>query len=56
MIRKYQFDNNEPQINHSLRVALILSEEIKMNESDLVCSALLHDIFNKEELSQEIKD
>ena len=56
IIRKYQFDNTEPQINHSLRVALILSEEIKMNESDLVCSALLHDIFNKEELSQEIKD
>ncbi len=55
-VRKYQFDNTEPQINHSLRVALILSEEIKMNESDLVCSALLHDVFNKEELSQEIKD
>ena len=55
-VRKYQFDNTEPQINHSLRVALILSEEIKMNESDLVCSALLHDVFDKEELSQEIKD
>jgi (p)ppGpp synthase/HD superfamily hydrolase len=27
-----------------------------MNESDLVCSALLHDVFDKEELSQEIKD
>ncbi len=54
--RKYQFDNIEPQINHSLRVALILSEEIKMNDSDLVCSALLHDIFNKNELTQEIKD
>lgn len=54
--RKYQFDNIEPQINHSLRVALILSEEIKMNDSDLVCSALLHDIFNKNELNQEIKD
>jgi (p)ppGpp synthase/HD superfamily hydrolase len=56
IVRKYQFDETEPQINHSLRVALILSEEIKMNESDLVCSALLHDIFNKENLSQEIKD
>ena len=54
--RKYQFDNVEPQINHSLRVALILSEEIKMNDSDLVCSALLHDIFNKNEPTQEIKD
>ena len=56
IIRKYQSDVTEPQINHSLRVALILSEEIKMNESDLVCSALLHDIFNKEDLSQEIRD
>ena len=54
--RKYQFDNVEPQINHSLRVALILSEEIKMNDSDLVCSALLHDISNKNEPTQEIKD
>ncbi len=56
IIRKYQSDVTEPQINHSLRVALILSEEIKMNESDLVCSALLHDIFNKEDLSQEIRE
>ena len=56
IVRKYQSDDVEPQINHSLRVALILSEEIKMNESDLVCSALLHDVFNKEELSQETKD
>jgi (p)ppGpp synthase/HD superfamily hydrolase len=56
IIRKYQADNTEPQINHSLRVALILSEEINMNESDLVCSALLHDIFNKDEPSQDIKE
>jgi (p)ppGpp synthase/HD superfamily hydrolase len=56
IIRKYQSDVTEPQINHSLRVALILSEEIKMNDSDLVCSALLHDIFNKVDLSQEIRD
>ena len=27
-----------------------------MNETDLICSALLHDIFNKEEPSLEIKD
>src|SRR6476619_1907256 len=54
IIRKYQSDNTEPQINHSLRVALILSDEIKINESDLVCSALLHDIFNKDD-KKEIK-
>lgn len=56
IIRKYQADNIEPQINHSLRVALILSEEIKMNESDLVCSAILHDIFNDDELTQDVKE
>jgi len=56
IIRKYQSDNTEPQINHSLRVALILSDEIKINESDLVCSALLHDIFSKDELAQDVKD
>ncbi len=56
IVRKYQSDDVEPQINHSLRVALILSEEINMNESDLVCSALLHDVYNKEELSQETKE
>ena len=56
IIRKYQSDDIEPQINHSLRVALILSDEIKINESDLVCSALLHDIFNKDELTQDVKD
>jgi (p)ppGpp synthase/HD superfamily hydrolase len=56
MTRKYQYDKIEPQINHSLRVALILNEEMNSNSSDLVCSALLHDIFNKQEVSNETKD
>jgi GTP pyrophosphokinase len=30
-------------INHSLRVALILAEELKMRDTDLICAALLHD-------------
>ncbi len=55
-IRKYQFDESEPTINHSLRVALILTEEIKIIESDLVSSALLHDIFNNQNINQEVKD
>lgn len=33
----------EPYINHPLRVSLILSEELKKNDADLVCAALLHD-------------
>ena len=56
MTRKYQYDKIEPQINHSLRVALILNEEMNSNSSDLVCSALLHDIFNKQEVPNETKD
>jgi (p)ppGpp synthase/HD superfamily hydrolase len=56
MTRKYQYDKVEPQINHSLRVALILNEEMNSNSSDLVCSALLHDISNKQEISHETKD
>ena len=56
MTRKYQYDKIEPQINHSLRVALILNEEMNSDSSDLVCSALLHDIFNKQEIPKETKD
>ena len=56
MTRKYQYDKIEPQINHSLRVALILNDEMNSDSSDLVCSALLHDIFNKKEISKETKD
>jgi (p)ppGpp synthase/HD superfamily hydrolase len=37
----------EPHINHSLRVALILTEEIKLFNVDLICAALLHDILEK---------
>jgi (p)ppGpp synthase/HD superfamily hydrolase len=33
----------EHYINHSLRVALILAEELKMRDTALVCAALLHD-------------
>lgn len=54
--RKYQFDKIEPHINHSLRVALILSDEIKMNDSDIVCSSILHDIFGWEEITSETKE
>lgn len=45
-----QFRNSgkiEPHINHSLRVALILTEELKLFDVDLICAALLHDILEK---------
>ena len=56
MTRKYQYDKIEPQINHSLRVALIVNEEMSVDDSDLVCSALLHDISIKQEISIETKE
>jgi (p)ppGpp synthase/HD superfamily hydrolase len=38
----------EPYINHPLRVALILTEELRINDIDLVCAALLHDTLEKD--------
>ncbi|HWS19321.1 MAG TPA: HD domain-containing protein [Nitrososphaera sp.] len=33
----------EHYLGHSLRVALILAEELKIHDTDLACAALLHD-------------
>jgi GTP pyrophosphokinase len=43
----------EPHINHSLRVALILTEELRLFDVDLICAALLHDILEKK-LSRQV--
>ena len=37
----------EPYINHPLRVALILTEELSIRDVDLVCAAFLHDTIEK---------
>jgi (p)ppGpp synthase/HD superfamily hydrolase len=42
----------EPHINHSLRVALILTEELGLFDVDLICAALLHDILEKKSSKQ----
>jgi len=39
--------SKEPYINHPLKVALILSDELKIRDVDLICAALLHDILQK---------
>ncbi|MDR4489844.1 MAG: HD domain-containing protein [Candidatus Nitrosocosmicus sp.] len=56
MTRKYQYDKIEPQINHSIRVALILNEEMKEGDSELVCAALVHDLSIKHDINKETKD
>jgi GTP pyrophosphokinase len=46
-----QFRNGnklEPYINHPLRVALILIEELSIHDVDLICAALLHDALKND--------
>lgn len=38
-----QFGKDEPYINHPLRVAMILVDELQIRDTDLICAALLHD-------------
>lgn len=44
------YNKSEQHINHPLRVALILVEELQMRDVELACAALLHDA------SDSIKD
>lgn len=43
VLKGQSVNKDEHYINHSLRVALILAEELKMRDTALVCGALLHD-------------
>jgi (p)ppGpp synthase/HD superfamily hydrolase len=39
----------EPYINHPLKVALVIAEELHIHNADLVCAALLHDTTLKDD-------
>ncbi|MFY9795510.1 MAG: HD domain-containing protein, partial [Candidatus Nitrosopolaris sp.] len=42
--RDFRDENHlEPYINHPLKVALVITEELHIFNADLVCAALLHD-------------
>ena len=43
----YEDIKSEPYINHPLRVALILAGELNITNIDLICIAILHDIYEK---------
>ena len=43
-----------PSINHPLKVALLITEELRIFEADLVCAALLHDISYSDEVTDEV--
>ena len=40
----------EPYINHPLKVALVIAEELHIHNVDLVCAALLHDTRLKDDV------
>ena len=45
----YKYNKHEPYVNHPLRVALILTDELSIRDVDTVCTALLHDVFEKKD-------
>lgn len=53
-IHKSQMFNKELYINHPLRVAIILVEELQIRDTDLICAALLHDAADAPQ--EEIQD
>jgi (p)ppGpp synthase/HD superfamily hydrolase len=46
----------EPYINHPLRVALILTEELHEYDIDLICAAILHDTLSRVEKGNSEND
>ncbi|HVX02331.1 MAG TPA: HD domain-containing protein [Nitrososphaera sp.] len=52
-------DNNEPHVNHSLRTALILADELHMYDVNVASAALLHDALQgvqEQEIREECGD
>jgi (p)ppGpp synthase/HD superfamily hydrolase len=48
--RAFRDENHlEPYINHPLKVALVITEELHILNADLVCAALLHDTTLKDD-------
>lgn len=43
----FRNESHEPYINHAMKVALILSDELKVHDVDTICVAILHDAIEK---------
>lgn len=43
----FRNESHEPYINHAMKVALILSDELKVHDVDTICAAILHDAIEK---------
>ena len=55
----FRNESQEPYINHAMKVALILSDELKVRDVDTICAAILHDAIDKgkdvNEIVEELK-
>ena len=49
-----KWNRSEPYINHPLRVALILAEELHVHNTELICDALLMD--TSEDLADQLQE
>jgi (p)ppGpp synthase/HD superfamily hydrolase len=49
-------NKSDPYINHPLRVALILTEELQKYDVNFVCAALLHDVIEKSHQTRSITE
>jgi (p)ppGpp synthase/HD superfamily hydrolase len=49
-------NRSDPYINHPLRVALIITEELHKYDVNMVCAALLHDVIEKGDLTRGITE
>jgi GTP pyrophosphokinase len=43
----FRNESHEPYINHAMKVALILTDELKIHDVDTICAAILHDAIEK---------
>src|SRR5215510_4946472 len=50
----FRNESHEPYINHAMKVALIISDELKVHDADTICAAILHETMEKSKDDSEI--
>ena len=50
--RGQRWNKTEPFVNHPLRVALVLAEELHIHNVDIICAAMLYDVTEAAEVGE----
>ena len=50
----FRNESHEPYINHAMKVALIISDELKVHDADTICAAILHETMEKSKDDSDI--